>query len=185
MNDNDQRALVTLDGTDCPINCPMPFDKKWYSYKFRDSGLRYEVAVCINTGYIVWYYGPFPCGMANDVSIYRMGLKQLLTPGERILADKGYRGELQILTPDDAEDDWHRRAMALARTRHETINGRFKNWKVLSTKFRHPREKHHLCFEAVLAVTQMEIANGSPPFTVDEYDDPAVYNRIHDIMRDY
>jgi hypothetical protein len=74
---------VTVDGTDLQIYEPTPFSKKWYSHKFRAAGLRYEVAVCIQTGDIVWFHGPFPCGEWPDLKIFRDGLKKVLAPGEK------------------------------------------------------------------------------------------------------
>ena len=81
---------VTVDGTDCPIQEPIPFSKKWYSHKFKKAGLRYEVAVNIKTGDIVWINGPFPCGSWNDIKIFRCNLKLLIPPGEMVEADKGW-----------------------------------------------------------------------------------------------
>jgi hypothetical protein len=39
--------LMTLDCTDCKINEPFPFNKKWLSVEFRGPGMKYEVAVSI------------------------------------------------------------------------------------------------------------------------------------------
>jgi len=162
-------SLVTVDGTDCPIQEPHPFSTQWYSHKFKGPGLRYELAVCILTGYIVWYFGPFPAGK-SDLQIYRIRLKTILGPNEKVVADKGYRGDYTVDTPFDAKSDVHKKMMNTARARHETINARLKKWGVLKQEFRHHRSKHGQCFEAVAAVTQLEIQNGCPPFQVDYND---------------
>jgi len=61
-------SLVTVDGTDdCPIQEPHPFSTQWYSHKFKGPGLHYELAVCILTGYIVWYLDLFQ----QESQIYR------------------------------------------------------------------------------------------------------------------
>ena len=62
MAEPNQQCKVTVDGTDFRIQEPIPFNPKWYSYKFKGPGLRYEVAICIKTGWIVWVNGPFPAG---------------------------------------------------------------------------------------------------------------------------
>jgi len=55
--------------------------------------LRYELAVDIKTGYLVWINGPFPAGAFPDVSIFRSCLAHELDEDERVEADDGYIGE--------------------------------------------------------------------------------------------
>jgi hypothetical protein len=160
--DDGRTCLTYVDGTDCPIeeppktdNSPLPFDKKWYSHKFKGAGFRYEIASCIKTGDIVFVNGPFPCGKWPDLKIFRRDLKNVLLPNEKIEADRGYRGDEKVRTPDDWVTLSDRRAKYCAGARHETINGRLKNFKCLSTKFRHElsTHKHFFCFAVV--VTQL------------------------------
>lgn len=68
--DKGKTCKVTVDGTDCQIFEPRPFSKQWYSHKFKKAGVRYEVAVCIQTGWIVWINGPYPCGAWPDIKIF-------------------------------------------------------------------------------------------------------------------
>ena len=113
INSRGKTCLVSVDGTDCPINDPKPFNSKWYSHKFKRAGVRYEVAVCIQTGDIVWVNGPYPCGRWPDISIFRDKLKWKLAAGEKVEADRGYRGEKQyIRTPDSAVSQEDKRASA-------------------------------------------------------------------------
>ena len=67
--------------------------RTFYSFKFKKSGLRYEICLCIKTGEIVWINGPYECGMWNDLQIFRNSLMSHLEPGERVEADDGYIGE--------------------------------------------------------------------------------------------
>ena len=67
---------MSVDGTDFKINQPQNFDKKWFSNKFKGPGLRYEIALNIQTGNIIWTHGSFPPGAYKD-------LAQKLKPGER------------------------------------------------------------------------------------------------------
>ena len=48
-----QVCFISLDGTDFRILEPSPFDPKWYSHKFKGAGVRYEVGICLKTGWIV------------------------------------------------------------------------------------------------------------------------------------
>ena len=56
MGDIGNKALVTLDGTDMPVE--MKFSEKFMSHKFKGNGLKYKVGVCIATGLVVWVHGP-------------------------------------------------------------------------------------------------------------------------------
>ena len=62
--------------------------------------------------------------------------------------------------------------MSRARARHETVNGRVKNWQSTAQVFRHHRDKHHIVFRAVLVIEQVKIENGKPPFQVEKINDP-------------
>jgi hypothetical protein len=93
---------VTVDGTDCAIQEPpktddskLPFDKKWYSHKLNGAGVRYEVAVCIKTGDIVWVNGPYACGKYPDIVIFQDRLVNMLDRDEKVEADHGYLKEEQ------------------------------------------------------------------------------------------
>jgi hypothetical protein len=83
---------VTVDGTNCQIQEPWPFkevnEKWWYSHEFKGPGLRYEVAICIQTGDMVWINGPFMCGNPPDLKIFPWNLKHRLAPGEMVEADR-------------------------------------------------------------------------------------------------
>jgi hypothetical protein len=159
---------VSCDGTDFRIHEQKPFWKGWYSYKYNGPGLRYEVAICIQTGAIVWINGPFPCGKWPDIRIFRNDLKKELDNGEKAEADNGYQGEPRHIKLPTGE-----RAQSIVRARHETVNGRFKNFGCLSGIFRHGVAKHSSAFRAVAAITQLALDNGEPLFSVN-YDDRAL-----------
>ena len=44
--------------------------KSFYMYKFNTSGLRYKIAICIQTGSIVGIHDPFLPGDWNDITIF-------------------------------------------------------------------------------------------------------------------
>jgi hypothetical protein len=142
------------------------FNESWYSHKHNGPGVRYEVATCINSGDIVWFHGPFPCGSFPDLQIFRLGLKSRLRIGEKVVADRGYRGDPKCTNPDQARSDEHGREMARVRARHETINGRFTDFGCLSQVYRHDRNKHHFLFKTIAVITQLEIQNGHPPYAI-------------------
>jgi hypothetical protein len=159
-----------VDGTDFSIFEPSPFDPKWFSHKINGPGLRYEVAICIQTGWIVWIHGPFPCGAWPDLRIARDALIFEVLPGEMLLADGGYRDNHQFFETPTGLNNNDQQMKALARARHETCNRRFKEYGALSRKFRHPREKHGIIFTAVANITQLAIMLDQPLFSIQYRD---------------
>ena len=133
--------------------------------------MRYEIGVCIKTGHLVWFHGPFPCGRFADLTIYNLKLKHCLLPGERVIADQGYKGEHTVVTKLQAKNEDHKKSMAICRARHETINRRFKQFQCLQQIWRHARIKHEHAFMAIITMTQIELENGHPAFQVHSYID--------------
>ena len=102
MDDNGSICKVMVDGTDFCTFKQTPFDPIWRSHKFNGPGFRYEIAICIQTGWIVWINGPFLCGIP-DRNISREWLNYELEDGELYLADGGYRnGQQYSMTPNDS-----------------------------------------------------------------------------------
>lgn len=62
---------------------------------------------------------------------------------------------------------YQRKAKGLARGRHETLNRRFKQWQILSQRYRHDLNLHGKIFRAIAAITQIDIRAGNPPFQVE------------------
>ena len=168
MNDNGSRCLLTVDGTDFKILEPTPFSHTWYSFKFKHAGLRYEIAICIQTGWICWVNGPFKPGQYNDHQIFQLGLDEMLDNGERVEVDNGYNGNARYSRPNDCEGNngWGR-MKANARARHENVNGKLKEFNILEHTFRNERGNHTLFFHAVVAVVQFSIMNGSTTYQID------------------
>jgi hypothetical protein len=141
------------------------------------SGLRYEVALCILTGDIVWINGPFPCGLFNDITIFRHSLLSNLATNERVEADDGYIGEAPqyvkcpkcITNPRETEYMQQR-----CRNQQESVNRRFKNWGILQQVFRqsHRISDHGDIFRAIVVLTQISINDGERLFECGYRDPP-------------
>ena len=168
-NQNGSECLMTVDGTDYSIQEPSPFSSMWYSHKTKGAALRYEIAICIQTGWIVWTCGPFPAGDFPDLEVFRLGLKDELMRGGKVETDEGYRGaDFCICTPSDYEGNTTWRIMkGQARARHETINRNLKEFNVLRDTFCHDPNKHYLGFHAVVAVVQSEILSGRGTYQIE------------------
>jgi hypothetical protein len=124
------------------------------------------VGLNIQTGFICWINGPFAPGVWNDLAIFRLKLKTLLPPGEKIEANDGYRGDERTSTTLDARNMRESLMKDRARSRHETVNRRFKQFNCLSQIFRHEKEKHAFCFEAVAVITEIGIESGEPLYKI-------------------
>ena len=163
----EHKAKISIDGTDCCICEQYPFDGKWFSHKFKGPGLRYELAVCILTGQIVWIFGGFPCGEFPDLKIFRLGLLDIIDHDERVIADGGYKGEESIWAKGHSDNYLTNKIEGVIRARHETINSRLKNFSVLSTRFRHSLDMHSRCFHACAHLIHLVMKHEMPAFEVD------------------
>ena len=171
-------CFISVDGTDCPVFEPWPFSTKMYSHKLNGPGLKYEVAVCLKTGRIVWINGPF-AGSKNDGTIFREGLSRLLHEDEAVEVDKGYAGDDKMKLPGMGKDSKERKMKSNARAQQEAVNGRLKQFNVLPTHSRHMKpnkegmmRKHGMCFNAVAVITQLKFTLGGESIFADglEYD---------------
>jgi hypothetical protein len=172
MNDIGNIAKMTIDGTDFKVlerrDENQQFDKTMFSVKHKAAGLKYEVGVCIRTGYIVWINSPFKGGR-GDLTIFKNGLQGLLEPGEKVHADRGYRfAQDHCFLPHDPRK---RTINSYVRAIHEGINRRFKTWNCLGRTWRHSYPRHGDVFSAVAVITQIAIENDEP-VAVWDYDEP-------------
>lgn len=146
------------------IKEPAPFDRHWYSHKFKGPGVRYEVGVCCRTGYIVWVNGPFAAGGWPDLEIFKEDMINYLDAGERVIADNGYpTGGLYTIIPKTV-DVHDKRIHSLVRARHEIVNRRLKQFQVLGERFRGGLDNHGIIFWAVAVITQLALKHESIPF---------------------
>lgn len=162
--------LISVDGVHCRINEPIhPFyakNPKYYSHKFKNPGLTYELGVSIFHNSLVWMKGPDKASV-HDITVFRDELKDKIPNGKKAIADKAYRGEKEkVSAPNPRDPKELRRFKSRARARHESFNARLKAFQCLDDRFRHGKDKHQICFEAVAVICQYQLENGSPLFDV-------------------
>jgi hypothetical protein len=148
-------------------------DPAFYDHKHNSCGYKYEIGLRIYEPKIAWIKGPVRGGK-GDRDIFREdGLKDKLasTPGKMGIADGGYemretqdKGFLCLPNTMDSRELKHFKSRA--RCRHETLNGRLNNFKILQDKFRHGMKCHGIAFEAVAVIIQYQMDNGAPIFDV-------------------
>lgn len=167
--DDETIFLFSIDGTHCPIEEPRPFSTEWSSHKFGGKpGVNYELGIFIHKPQLAWVYGPIRPGKYNDISTFRRKLKNKmlsLLPGKRLIGDKGYRGEAELISTRNDYDppeiaEFKDRVLA----RHETFNLKLKFFNCLSQPFRHKEgdiiANHKVAFEACCTITQYQIETG-------------------------
>ena len=138
-------------------------------------------------GYIVSIYGPFPASVHN-LTIFRKGLmKKLRFLIERVEADDGYKGEsdfvdipkvgcihnhaieLGLKNTNNCPGCIQHKLKARLRSRQETCNRRFKQFRILSERYRHDLKLHGHIFKAIAVITQMDIRNGNNLYYCKQY----------------
>lgn len=152
------------------IGEPIPFNKKWKSPKQQGASLKYEIAISIYSGDIVWIYG-LHNGGKHDYSVLKEKLMKFLGAGEMLEADAGYgyHGDAYVsdrivCSQDDFGSEEERREKSELRARHESCNRRFKQWGILKQQFRNNKKKHAMVFYAIAVMTQISIDNGDVLF---------------------
>ena len=116
--------------------------------------MRYEICVCIQTGDIVWWNGPFAAGEWPDLSIARHRLINMLDEDEMAVADGAYcDGFVYFHTPTGL-NNLLKQMKSKARARHETVNGRLKTYAILQKTFCHDKALHGLVFAAIINIVQ-------------------------------
>ncbi|CAJ1939791.1 unnamed protein product [Cylindrotheca closterium] len=166
--DHQTVCVITVDGVDCAIQEPWPFDEAIFSKKLNGPGYKYEIGICIATGVIVWVNGPFKAGK-NDKTIFEEdGLMNALCDNECVEVDMGYQGLDELKNPKMYQTQKAGKQKSKARARHENVNGELKKFAVLDQVFRHdPLTKHKCCFEAVAVICQMRHDQGGRRNTVE------------------
>jgi hypothetical protein len=129
--------------------------------------VRYEIGLSIQAGWIVWVNGPFACGEWPDLRIARESLIFSLDDGEMYCADGGYQDGRQYSETPTGMNNYDQWMKSIARSRHETVNSRFKRFGILKDCFRHNKSQHGLVFMAIANITQLGITTDEPLFSVD------------------
>lgn len=139
--------------------------KKFWSEKFSVYGQKYEIAVGVqgNNTRIFWSNGPFPAAF-HDITIAReFGFLDAITPGEYVIADKGYFGEVCFLTPwkrnqivSPLQEQWNYFVHS-KRVLVENAIRRVKKYKCLKYKWRHDLDRQALAWSAAVNLANVDI----------------------------
>ena len=95
----------------------------------------------------------------------------MLESNEKYIADGGYAdGGQWSETPNGMNNEFEH-MKSTVRSRHETVNARFKRWGILQGRFRHEVWKHGMIFSTIANITQLQIMYDEPLFHIDYNED--------------
>lgn len=160
---NAETFIITVDCTDCKVwevkHHTFPIDRGYCSQKFNHAGLKYELAVAVFHDNIVWVNGPFKATRHDITVFHEDGLKNRMPPGKKVIADLGYRttraDEVDMIALPNASNTLAlKKFKSIARSRHETVNGRIKTYSCMFEEFHHGQENHAACFFAICVIVQ-------------------------------
>jgi len=86
--------------------------------------------------------------------------------GEWVVGDGGYRDGSNFVIPKKFGPMWLRGMTEDATARHETINGRMKHFKILTSAYRHDVNMHEFTFVGIAQLMNIEMEVGGRPFDV-------------------
>jgi hypothetical protein len=170
----------TIDCIDCKVPEPqhptMNVDTKYCSVKMKHAALKYELVIAVQEPKVLSISGPFKGG-THDMTVFRAQTKQkmLEMPDKMLIADgiykPGQKAEHQnernmFSIPSSTDPPELKTFKSRARCRHESFNGRIKNFNILSECFKNALDKHVIAFTAVCVIMQYQMDNGSPIFSM-------------------
>lgn len=146
----------------CPVQRPSSeIQQDYYSGKHKYHAMKYEVGIHPISGRLVWIGGPVP-GSVHDMRLmYLANILKGILPQELILGDKGYIGNWNIVTPfkkpETVEKEEISEFLSSKRWIVEHVLGRFKNFKCLSTQWRHNLELHGYIFYIIAEIVNVDM----------------------------
>ena len=161
----------------------------WYSHKFNGPGVSFEVVSDPIEGKIRWINGPKPAS-THDITILRGGQKgkskhwdkkslyfkmRSLQQNQdvKLVGDSAYDGQPDVVTTTkDAHKPATKAIFKRMKSMQETCFKRFKDFKILDSRFRHGKgtdaklQKVQAAFEATAVLLQYDFENGHRLFEV-------------------
>lgn len=171
IRDDDDEFFLSVDGVHCRINEPNdPNYRKnpvYYSHKFHQAGMVYEIALDLFKNQVAWVNGPFPASISDKKIFKEKGLMDKIPYGKKVIADHGYKGlDDYISRHSSLDSDAVRTLKKRALARQETFNKRLKDFGIVSNRFVGGVQKFKIGFEASVVLVQCSMECGAPLFDV-------------------
>jgi hypothetical protein len=164
---------VSIDGTDnkrWELKHPtMPINRKIFSKKFNHGAAKWQIVLDVHKPKCVDVYGPCRGGLNDKTMLQESGVLKKLKIGKLAIVDRGYIKKShrhKLSWPNSYDSKAVNNFKSRARLRHETFNGRLKNYAICSCTFRHSEKKQGIAFMAVVVTVQYQMDNGNPIFSV-------------------
>jgi len=154
------RPSCIVDVTECPIERPFLNEWEFFSGKKRRHTLKYEIAVHIQTGRIVWIAGPFR-GSVHDLTIARNGFIHNLFHNEQVLGDKAYVGDPRFIAPfrpacTTAQEHFNY-IVSCKRLLVEQVIKRIKHFHAVCHEWRQSLPLHGIVFKVIANIVVMSL----------------------------
>ncbi|HYN44830.1 MAG TPA: transposase family protein [Candidatus Limnocylindrales bacterium] len=165
-----ENVTLVVDATECAIDRPTRReDRNLYSngrHKENTHGrynLKYTVGVQVATGKICFVSNPEPGSVADIQALVNSDLVDYMTPGEIILADKGYQGHPNCLSPFkgtnlDATEEAFNEIIASVRQVVECVFSRMKIFGIIGKgRYRWDLSNHRAVFNVCAQITNISL----------------------------
>jgi hypothetical protein len=154
---------MALDVTECPVQKSIDYavQKVLYSGKAGTHTIKYEIGTELTTGLIVWFCGLYP-GSVHDFKIAQTsGILKCLLPGEFIMANEAYIGNLSFITPVKApkterEHKWNS-IICQKRVIVENTLNQIKIFNCTSKEWCHKIEYHALAMKFIMNIINIDL----------------------------
>ncbi|KAM9955304.1 hypothetical protein ACTFIR_011889 [Dictyostelium discoideum] len=186
-------CYMSVDSTCTPVEKPICGKKrrKLWNTKHASCNYKYECAVGNLTGECYWVSGPH-YGSEHDFKIIKKsgGLLSSIHKREIMFGDKGYIGDIRILTPkrkrrnhpDDDELNFYKNNFVSSyRIIVENYFAQLKKWKVLTLPWRSTSKNHKKMFLILVYLTNLKIKKvplRDEDYFVDETESEEEYENI-------
>lgn len=159
----EEAETLIIDGTEQPIQRPKRKQRCWYSGKKKRHTIKTEIAIT-EAGRIVGVSKPAP-GRVHDLEIRRRAPP--LPKHAHIYADSGYQGlqknhaAIEIpykktkKKPLTKEERDYNHALSRFRVRVEHRIGRLKTFRILSERYRYPRNRYCVKISTVAGIVNL------------------------------
>ncbi len=159
----EEAETLIIDGTEQPIQRPKRKQRCWYSGKKKRHTIKTEIAIT-EAGRIVGVSNPAP-GRVHDLEIRRRAPP--LPKHAHVYADSGYQGlqedhaAIEIpykktkKRPLTKEERDYNHALSRFRVRVEHRIGRLKTFRILSEKYRYPRNRYGVKISTVAGIINL------------------------------
>jgi len=95
----------------------------------------------------------------------------MLLKNERIVADNGYKGS-RVLTRSIVSKVG---ILKQIRARHESLNRKFKVFRIVGGRFRHSKDLHGVFFMAVANIVQVTLQTDAKLFKVITFEESVIF----------